>query len=42
MTTATLRERIVARRNSLAFQRALAKATSPSAARELQAIYCRQ
>lgn len=39
MTSSSLRARIVARRNYRAFERALAKATSPAAARDLQAIY---
>lgn len=38
-STSTLRARIAARRNYRAFERALAKATSPAAARDLQAIY---
>jgi len=41
MTNGTLKARITARRNYRAFERALAKATSPGAARDLQAIYRR-
>lgn len=41
MTVVSLRARITARRNHVAFERALARATSPSAARDLHAIYRR-